>query len=404
MAVITFRGFAGIRLEADQLGMPDDPAVLLLHGSGETRAMWDAAAEALVMAGRSVVRLDLRGHGASDRPADGRYDREAYAEDIRAVLAQMAARPVIVASSLGAWAAMAALAENGAHLAAALVLVDIPSPLDCADCGETVTGNWDPRIRQGFGAAEARHWLQARGPAIALPTLIVGGTGTSAPLAGALISSPLAGVRAILNAMPDCETRQIDQAEGESCERSDAFSALLLEFLERRVPREPLAYRSGSDPRTLRDALGCFATGVTIITCRAADGHPVGLTANSFTSVSLDPPLLLACIDNRAQSLEALRATSHFAVNVLHIGQQPTSGRFAARTTEDRFSSVGWHPGEHGSPIISGSLAAFECRRHAIHEGGDHQIVVGEVLKATFEPRRDPLLFFRGRYRRLHFG
>lgn len=395
MAVITFRGFAGIRLEADQLGMPDDPAVLLLHGSGETRAVWDEAAEALVMAGRSVVRLDLRGHGASDRPADGRYDREAYAEDIRAVLAQMAARPVIVASSLGAWTALAALAENGAHLAAALVLVDIPSALDCSDCGDTVTGNWDPRIRQGFGAGQARDWLQARGPAIALPTLIVRGAGTPSPSIGAL---------AIIDAMPDCETRLIDQAPGDAFERSDAFSALLLEFLERRAPREPLAYRSGSDPRTLRDALGCFATGVTIITCCAADGHPVGLTANSFTSVSLDPPLLLACIDNRAQSLEALRHASHFAVNVLHIGQQPTSDRFAARTVADRFSTIGWHAGEYGSPLISGSLAAFECRRHALHAGGDHQILVGEVVKATFEPRRDPLLFFRGRYRRLHFG
>ncbi len=395
MAVITFRGFAGIRLEADQLGMPDAPAVLLLHGSGQTRAMWDEAAEALVMAGRSVVRLDLRGHGASDRPADGRYDREACAEDIRAVLSQMAARPVVVATSLGAWSALVALADNGAHLASALVLADIPSPLDCGACGDTVTGNWDPRIRNGFSAAEACDWLQTRGPAIALPTLVVRGPQLSAPLADTL---------AILQSLPDCEIRILDHGADDGFESSDGFSALLLEFLERRAPREPLAYRSGSDPRTLRDALGCFATGVTIITCCAADGRPVGLTANSFTSVSLDPPLLLACIDNRAQSLEALRASSHFSVNVLHIGQQPTSARFAARTTEDRFSTVGWHKGEYGSPLISGSLAVFECRRHAIHEGGDHQIVVGEVLKATFEPRRDPLLFFRGRYRRLHFG
>ena len=394
MAVIAFRGFAGLRLEADQFGMPDDPAVLLLHGSGETRAMWDAVAEALVMAGRSVVRLDMRGHGASGRPADGRYDREAYAEDIRAVLGQMAARPVIVGSSLGAWAAMVALAENGAHLASALVLVDIPSPLDCVESGQSVTGNWDPRIRQGFDAAQARVWLERQAPAIALPTLIIRDAGPAGPLAECLAAH-----------MPDCELRKAEDATmGEAFERSDAFSALLLEFLERRAPREPLAYRSGSDPRTLRDALGCFATGVTIITCIAPDGRPVGLTANSFTSVSLDPPLLLACIDNRAQSLEALAAASHFAVNVLHIGQQPTSNRFATRGIEDRFADIGWQPGECGSPIIAGSLASFECSRHAMHEGGDHRILVGEVKKATFEPRRDPLLYFRGKYRRLHFG
>lgn len=396
MAVIAFRGFAGVRLEADQLGMPDDPAVLLLHGNGETRAMWDDVAEALVMAGRSVVRLDLRGHGASDRPADGRYDREAYAEDIRAVLAQMAARPVIVGSSLGAWSAMVALGENGAHLASALVLVDIPSPLDCVASAQSVTGNWDPRIRQGFGAAEARDWLELQAPAIALPTLVIRQSQLSAPLADKL---------AILQSMPDVEIRQSeDAAPGEAFARTEEFSALLLEFLERRAPREPLAYRSGSDPRTLRDALGCFATGVTIITATAADGHPVGLTANSFTSVSLDPALLLACIDNRAQSLETLATAEHFAVNVLHIGQQPTSNRFATRGIEDRFAGIGWQPGEWGSPLITGSLASFECRRQDMHPAGDHHILIGEVKKATFEPRRDPLLYFRGRYRRLHFG
>jgi flavin reductase (DIM6/NTAB) family NADH-FMN oxidoreductase RutF len=161
-------------------------------------------------------------------------------------------------------------------------------------------------------------------------------------------------------------------------------------------------YRTGSDPRTLRDALGCFATGVTIVTCRDPDGTPVGLTANSFTSVSLDPPLLLVCVAKTASSASALAAAGHFAVNVLQTGQQPQSIRFAARG-EDRFGATAWQPGESGAPLLHESLGVFECRTHAMHDGGDHHIVIGEVTRASFDSALDPLLYFRGRYRRLHF-
>lgn len=161
-------------------------------------------------------------------------------------------------------------------------------------------------------------------------------------------------------------------------------------------------YRTGSDPRTLRDALGCFATGVTVVTCIDEGGSPVGLTANSFTSLSLDPPLLLVCVAKSAASAGPLSAAEHFAVNVLQTGQRPASITFSTRV-EDRFGCTDWSEGEHGAPVLMDSLSVFECRRHAIHEGGDHFILVGEVVKATFEPGLDPLLYFRGSYRRLHF-
>lgn len=164
----------------------------------------------------------------------------------------------------------------------------------------------------------------------------------------------------------------------------------------------PRDYRSGSDERTLRDALGCFATGVTIVTCIDDDGRPVGLTANSFTSVSLNPPLLLVCVHRRARCAEALIAAQHFAVNVLQTGQQPASIRFATRD-EDRFGTTPWSTGETGAPVLMDSLGVFECERHAVHEGGDHHILVGQVVRANFDPNLDPLLYFRGRYRRLHF-
>jgi flavin reductase (DIM6/NTAB) family NADH-FMN oxidoreductase RutF len=161
-------------------------------------------------------------------------------------------------------------------------------------------------------------------------------------------------------------------------------------------------YRSGHDPRTLRDALGCFATGVTVVTCLGPDGAPAGLTVNSFTSVSLDPPLLLVCLAKRAASATALIEATHFAVNVLQTGQQPASIRFATRD-EDRFGATPWACGEFNAPILNDSLGVFECERFAVYDGGDHHILVGEVIKASFDASLDPLLYFRGRYRRLHF-
>ena len=161
-------------------------------------------------------------------------------------------------------------------------------------------------------------------------------------------------------------------------------------------------YRSGHDPRTLRDALGCFATGVTVVTCLTADGSPAGLTVNSFTSVSLDPPLLLVCLYKGAASAQGLIEASHFAINVLQTGQQPASIRFSTRD-EDRFGATPWSCGEGGAPILKDSLGVFECERHAVHDGGDHHILIGQVVKASFDAGLDPLLYFRGRYRRLHF-
>jgi flavin reductase (DIM6/NTAB) family NADH-FMN oxidoreductase RutF len=161
-------------------------------------------------------------------------------------------------------------------------------------------------------------------------------------------------------------------------------------------------YRSGHDPRTLRDALGCFATGVTVVTCVDEHGKPTGLTVNSFTSVSLDPPLLLVCLHKMAAASTTLVEAEHFAINVLQNGQQPASITFSTRV-EDRFGDTPWSCGEAGAPILADSLCVFECQRFAVYDGGDHHILVGEVEKASFDAALDPLLFFRGRYRRLHF-
>ena len=402
-----FRGFAGVSLSGESIGNPDAPLVLLLHGGGQTRAIWESVAAALERAGRQVLNLDLRGHGASEWPADGRYDFDAYVADLRAVLAELPVRPVIVAASLGGWIATVALAEDGAHLAAGLVLVDAPSQMDealsrcVADAmrrraQRATRPEWDLRLLGAFQASQVTPRLQAAAGKLAVPVLFVRGA-----------QSRIAdhdSVEAFVKRIANAEFAEIDAAGHLiATEQAETFNSVLLDFLERRAPLTVPEYRAGCDARTLRDALGCFATGVTVVTAMTSEGTPIGLTANSFTSVSLDPPLLLVCIARSAGSASALEAATHFAVNVLQIGQQPASVRFAGRG-QDRFASTAWERGQCGPPVLTGSLGTFECERHAIHEGGDHLILIGRVVRATFDPRRDPLLYFRGKYRRLHFA
>ena len=403
---VAFTGFAGVRLAARVDGREHDPAVLLMHGGGQTRAVWGEAATALVEAGRRVISLDLRGHGDSEWPADARYDFDSFVADLRSVLAQLDRRPVVVAAGAAGWIAAAALAHGAATLAAGLVLVDLPTdvaPETTRRVGERLRGSlinaampaWDIRWLETWDPGDVAGRLAAAAPRLTLPVLLIQG-GLSDVATEEQIS-------AFARALPDVESARVADARLlVADQRIDAFNAVLLDFLERRQPRAAPEFRSGSDARTLRDALGCFATGVTIVTAATPNG-PIGLTANSFTSVSLDPPLLLVCIANGAGSAAALRAADHFAVNILQIGQQPVSNRFAGKG-EDRFGATDWQPGERGAPVLSESLGTFECTREALHEGGDHFILVGRVYKATFEPRRDPLLYFRGRYRRLHFA
>ena len=138
------------------------------------------------------------------------------------------------------------------------------------------------------------------------------------------------------------------------------------------------------------------------MTCLDEGENPAGLTVNSFTSVSLDPPLLLVCLHKLAASSAALTKAPCFAINVLQTGQQPASITFSTRV-EDRFGQTPWSRGEAGAPILKDSLCVFECDHFALYDGGDHYILVGQVTKASFDARLDPLLFFRGSYRRLHF-
>jgi flavin reductase (DIM6/NTAB) family NADH-FMN oxidoreductase RutF len=153
------------------------------------------------------------------------------------------------------------------------------------------------------------------------------------------------------------------------------------------------------DPKDLRRLMGHFATGVTIITTRGADGTPYGLTANAFTSLSLDPPLCLVCVDRKAESFAHFYDSKVFTVNILTCEQQELSNRFA-KSGGDKFTGVPTVPGHHGAPLIAGALAHIECTITDTLEGGDHVIHVGRVEHMHMDSG-EPLLFYQGRYRRL---
>lgn len=150
------------------------------------------------------------------------------------------------------------------------------------------------------------------------------------------------------------------------------------------------------DQREFRNALGRFATGVTVITTLGADGKPEGLTANSFSALSLDPPLVLWSLDKGSFLLPIFERCECFTINVLAAGQRSLSDRFA-RAGTDKFAGVPWKAGLGGTPVIDGCLAHFECHAEARHEGGDHVIYVGRVARFSYGGG-EPLLFAAGRY------
>ena len=149
--------------------------------------------------------------------------------------------------------------------------------------------------------------------------------------------------------------------------------------------------------RDFRAALGMFATGVTIVTGRNADGAPVGLTANSFNSVSLSPPLVLWSLARSAGSMPAFARGSHYAINILAADQHELAERFASKAV-DRFEGLAFREGAGGAPILEGSAAVFECFNRSRYEEGDHVIFVGEVERCSWRAGAQPLIFHGGRY------
>lgn len=163
------------------------------------------------------------------------------------------------------------------------------------------------------------------------------------------------------------------------------------------------------DPRTFRNVLGQFCTGITVITTMH-DGAPVGFACQSFAALSLDPPLVLFCPTKISRSWKAIEASGRFCVNVLHEKQKDVSARFGSREP-DKFAGIDWTSSELGSPIIDGTLAHIDCTVHSVHDGGDHLVVFGSVHSLSDDAAGErspegyrhrqkprPLLFYRGEY------
>jgi flavin reductase (DIM6/NTAB) family NADH-FMN oxidoreductase RutF len=155
-------------------------------------------------------------------------------------------------------------------------------------------------------------------------------------------------------------------------------------------------------PDDFRRLLGHFATGVTIVTTTDAEARPAGLTVSAFCSLSLDPPLVLVCVDHKAQTYTALRESGRFAVNILRAEHEALSRRFAG-TGLDKFDGVAWRRSPRGLPLLEGALAHLECTTVATHDEGDHTIFVGRVEAGAVGPG-EPLLYYRGQYQRLARG
>ena len=162
------------------------------------------------------------------------------------------------------------------------------------------------------------------------------------------------------------------------------------------------AQASGAQPPTFtsaefRQALGMFATGVTIVTARTPQGQLIGLTANSFNSVSLQPPLVLWSLSRSAGSLDAFSTGSHYAINILAADQKDLALQFSSKTA-DRFAGVPCAAGAGGAPLLQGAAATFECFNRSRYEEGDHIIFVGEVERCSHRSGASPLLYHGGKF------
>jgi flavin reductase (DIM6/NTAB) family NADH-FMN oxidoreductase RutF/pimeloyl-ACP methyl ester carboxylesterase len=449
MEVRRFKGHNGVTLTADVGGDKTDPAVILLHGTGSTRHSWARTARDLVSAGRYVIALDLRGHGDSDWATDGDYSLDAHLADLAAVIGQLETAPTLIGHLAGGWIALVAAGEleSDSSRISTLILADVATrfseearrrtrslmltaPEGFANLEEAASalmsrfpsekrqqrlanlrrnlrlqpdGRWhwhyDPAVIDSNNpkriTASDSGRIEAAARAVGIPTLCV-----RARMGELLEPEQIQHLQSLI---PHVECTTVSAAgPGLTAEAEEEFDAAIVSFLEKAARRpDDRPPKSGIDPSTLRQALGCFGTGVAVITTIDADGRPVGLTANSFTSVSLDPPLVLFCLDRRAGSLAAFEQSNTYAVNILHIGQQDISMRFVEKGI-DRFAETPWETWDRGAPVIQDCFASFECERFETVDGGDHRVFIVRVRRVRFDSSRDPLLYLQGRYRRVH--
>jgi len=407
--------------------------LVLIHGVGMQSAAWHPQIEALSRS-HHVLALDMPGHGGTSALPRG-SDLPDYVAWLHAALAALGTGPVNLAGhSMGALIAVGFAVEHPDLLRRVALLngvfrreaparaavtsraeeiqkgqIDLETPLkrwfgsSAADqkARQEVAG-WLSEVDPGGYATAYRAF--ARGDAtyagrfggIACPLLAL--TGEDDP------NSTPAMAQAMAEAAPYGKVEILPGRHMVNLTAANAVNTSLTRWLARpetaaqtNQEAKPMAKdMSALDPRALRDAFGTFMTGVTVVTSHDVDGAPIGFTANSFTSVSLDPPLVLVCLANSSRNYEALTKAPGFAVNILAEHQKDISNTFA-RPSEDRFAKVDWYTGPHGAPVLTGTSAWFDCSMHKTVPAGDHVILIGKV--EAFDTSTAPGLgYARGAY------
>ncbi len=402
------------------------PAVVLIHGVGMRAEVWEPQMQAL-SSSYEVLAVDMLGHGGSSVPPED-ADLSDYADAIVAVLDRRHIRQAhILGHSMGALVALeVALTHPGRILGvAAMNAVFCRTPEQRASIegrlealgqdGDEI--DWTPTIKRWFGNEPAKHQAAADRLLGFLRTIdrtgyertyqlfahcdaahrerLAGLTSPALFITGELDHNSSGEMSAAMAALAPHGRSVVIPGERHmmAMVSPDTVNRYLLDFLTRIDDR---AAATTIDAKALRKALGSFATGVTVITTIDADGLPRGFTANSFTSVSLEPPLVLVCIAKTASSCPVFSRAGHFAVNVLSSDQADVSNLFATKAA-DKFARTAWRPGTSGSPVLAGAAASFECRRYSLSDAGDHVLLIGEVLGFD-QAACTPLAYCRGAY------
>ena len=409
---------SAVRLLEAGVGEP----LLLIHGVGLRAEAWGPQIGALSV-GAHVIAVDMPGHCGSDPLPAGALLPDYVAWAAR-VIAALGLGPVNVAGhSMGALItagltvehpslvrraallngvhrrsaeARAAVEARAAEIAAGANGIEVPlarwfGPDD--DICRAKVAEWLGAVDPAGYAAAYRAFAEGddvyadRIGAIRCPLLVLTGDGdaNSTPaMAGAMATMAGRGRAVVIGG----------HRHMVNLTAPDRVSAEMQTWLQ--TPEGAGMSGTTLDPRVLRDAFGCFMTGVTVVTAMDAEGKPLGFTANSFSSVSLDPPLLLISIANTSRNAGAFRAAPGFAINILAEGQKEISATFA-RPGEDRFATVHWRKGPVGSPLIAGVSAWFDCTLEQAVAAGDHTILIGRIgdFGATPAPG---LGYYRGAY------
>jgi flavin reductase (DIM6/NTAB) family NADH-FMN oxidoreductase RutF/pimeloyl-ACP methyl ester carboxylesterase len=394
--------------------------VILIHGVGLNADAWGPQFKSLSQTHR-VIALDMLGHGQSLRgPENASLDD--FVKQLDALLNGLGiVKANIIGHSMGG---LVAIGFAVAHPQKTLRLGVLNSvykraPEKRAAVAQRArevallgtVGNVEEPIERWFGsakeqppiAADVRRWLLATDPKgyhaayrvfassddvfetdlrnISVPSLFATGEldiNSSPEMAQAMASAVQRGKSVVLKGQRHMMNLMDQQA----------VTTILRDLLAEAA--------ANIDPKDLRRAFGTFMTGVTVVTTKDAQGLPRGFTANSFSSVSLEPPLLLVCISKLAGSFETFTKSQNFAVNILAENQKDVSGRFASKAP-DKFANLDWSPGTSGSPLIKGAVANFDCAQHQIVDAGDHIILIGRVISYSYKDA-SALGYARGGY------